>query len=141
MLISTKGRYAIRIMVDMAQRDKQVYTPPKEIAESEDISEKYLESIVGQLSKAGLVEGVRGKGGGYRIKVDPAVCTVREVVQVADGSLAPVACLEETAELCEKAEKCRTLPMWKILYDRILNCLENVTVEDLVRSNLDGISE
>lgn len=139
MLISTKGRYALRILIDLAQRDDQRYIPLKEIAEREDISEKYLENIVGQLSKAGVVEGVRGKGGGYRMKMDPSCCTAREVIQITDGTLAPVACLEEGAEPCDRADTCKTLPMWKTLYESIIRCLDSVTIEELINCDVKGI--
>lgn len=139
MLISTKGRYAIRIMIELAQMDNQVYTPLKEIAEQEEISEKYLESIVGQLSKAGIVEGVRGKGGGYKMKQRPSEVTVREILQITDGSLAPVSCLKEGAEPCGRADRCKTLPMWKTLYENITDCLDSITLDDLINCDVSGI--
>ena len=139
MLISTKGRYALRILIDLAGQDNRRYTPLKEIAERQQISEKYLESIVGQLSRAHVVEGVRGKGGGYRLKGEPADYTVREIVQITDGSLAPVTCLEEGAEPCNKADNCPTLPMWKELYENITSCLDGTTIQDLLNGSAEGI--
>lgn len=141
MLISTKGRYALRIMIDLASQGDQTYTPLKSIAERQDISEKYLESIIGQLSKAHVVEGVRGKGGGYKLNGRPEDYTVRQIVQITDGSLAPVSCLEEGAEPCEKADSCKTLPMWKRLYESITECLDETTIAELVEGGMDGLEE
>ncbi len=141
MLISTKGRYALRVMVDLAQQNTQMYTPLKDIAKRQEISEKYLESIIVMLSKAGFVEGVRGKGGGYRLTRDPSDYTAKEIVEVTNGSLAPVACLKEDAEPCNREEKCVMLPMYKSLYSNITEFLENISVQDLIDGdyNVDEI--
>ena len=103
MLISTKGRYALRILVDMAERQSDGYIPLKEIAERQEISEKYLESIVKELVKNEVVAGVRGKGGGYRLRRSPDQINVGEVLQYMEGSLSPVACLEDGASPCERS--------------------------------------
>ncbi len=137
MLISTKGRYALRVMVDLAQQNTQMYTPLKDIAKRQEISEKYLESIIVMLSKAGYVEGVRGKGGGYRLTKDPSGYTAKEIVEITNGSLAPVACLKEDAEPCNREEKCVMLPMYKSLYSNITEFLGNITIKDIVEGNAD----
>ena len=101
MLVSTKGRYALRVMIDLAEHSSGGYIPLKDIAERQDISEKYLESIVVLLSKAGLLEGLRGKGGGYRLKRKPEEYRVSEILKLTEGSLAPVSCVEGGCDPCE----------------------------------------
>ena len=115
MLVSTRGRYALRVMLELAQRPADSFTPLPVIAEAQSVSEKYLESIVVLLSRAGLVDGVRGKGGGYRLTRTPDQYAVGEILRLTEGSLAPVACLEGAENTCPRAGHCHTLPMWEKL--------------------------
>ena len=131
MMVSTKGRYALRVMIELAQRDGDDYVPLKELAQRQGISDKYLEAIVKLLVKGGLVAGARGKGGGYRLAREPRDYTVREILQLPEGSLAPVACLESGFPPCSRAESCPTLPMWQGLAARINAYLEGITLEML----------
>ena len=110
MLVSTKGRYALRVMIDLAEHSSGTYIPLRDIAGRQEISEKYLESIVVLLSRAGLLDGLRGKGGGYKLTRRPEQYTVGCVLRLTEGSLAPVACLESRADSCPRAAACRTLP-------------------------------
>ncbi|RGY99854.1 Rrf2 family transcriptional regulator [Clostridium sp. AM58-1XD] len=133
MMISTRGRYALRVMIDIAEHDKGTYIPLKDIAGRQQISEKYLESIVVILSKAGLLEGLRGKGGGYRLTWRPEQYTVGSILKLTEGSLAPVACLECGPNHCEQADQCRTLPMW-IKLDRLIDeFFEGIRLSDLMK--------
>ncbi len=134
MMISTRGRYALRILVDLTEKQNDGYITLKETAERQEISEKYLESIVKDLVKARFVEGVRGKGGGYRLARPADEINVLEVLQSADGTLVPVACLEEGSEPCSRAAACRTLPLWKGLDKVISEYLGGFTVQDLVKT-------
>lgn len=140
MLISTKGRYALRVLVDLAEHQGEGYVPLKEIARRQDISEKYLESIVKLLVKARMLSGVRGKGGGYKLTQPPERYTVEAILRLTEDSLAPVACLEEGAEPCARAAECRTLELWRGLGRLIREYLGGVTVADLVRRGADGDS-
>ena len=138
MLISTKGRYALRVLVDMAENQTGEYIPLKEIAQRQEISEKYLENIVKSLVKAGILEGVRGKGGGYRMSKSPDRFTVGEVLRLCEGTLSPVSCLGEDARPCSRMARCRTLPLWKGLDRLIRDYLENYTIADLVQRDEPG---
>ena len=135
MLISTKGRYALRILIDMAEHQSENYIPLKEVAARQEISEKYLETIVKLLVKDGILVGLRGKGGGYRLKKAPGQFTVGHILRLTEDSLAPVSCLEQGAAPCERASSCRTLPMWKGLYKLINEYLDQYTIEDLMQSS------
>ena len=108
MLVSTRGRYALRVMLELAQHGRDCYTALSSIASEQGISGKYLESIISTLSKGGLVEGVRGKGGGYRLTRPPEDYSVGEILRLAEGSLAPVACLDCGSDPCARAGSCRT---------------------------------
>ena len=133
MLISTKGRYALRVMVDLAEHNAEGYIPLKTIADRQNISEKYLETIIKLLVRARLLEGLRGKGGGYRLTRAPGRCTAGEILRLTEDSLAPVSCLEAGAAPCPRMADCRTLSLWQGL-DRVINeYLDNVTIEDLMR--------
>ncbi|NTU88412.1 MAG: RrF2 family transcriptional regulator [Actinobacteria bacterium] len=132
MKISTKGRYALRIMVDLAQHDNGGYTPLKEISERQEISMKYLETIISHLNKAGFVESVRGKGGGHRLAKPAQELTVGSVLELVEGTLAPVSCLEGDRNHCDRANTCYTLPMWQELNRIIAEYLGSVTIYDLV---------
>lgn len=120
MLVSTKGRYALRVMVDLAEHQSDGYVPLKEIAARQEISEKYLEAILKVLVRERFLIGLRGKGGGYRLSRPPEQYTVGSVLRLVEGSLAPVACLEEPSNQCSRASQCRTLSMWKE-FDQVIN--------------------
>lgn len=137
MLVSTKGRYALRVMLELAQSQPDAYMPLPLIAQRQDISEKYLESIIAVLSRAGLVEGLRGKGGGYRLTRPTADYSVGEILRLTEGSLAPVTCLEGAENPCPRAGECTTLPMWQKLDDLINTYLDSVSLSDLL-SQTDG---
>nr|WP_326125707.1 Rrf2 family transcriptional regulator [uncultured Oscillibacter sp.] len=133
MLISTKGRYALRVMADLAEHPAEGYIPLKEIAQRQEISEKYLEAIIKILVKARLLSGVRGKGGGYKLTRAPEEYTVGAILRLTEDSLAPVSCLTAEAPPCARAAACRTLPVWRRL-DQIINeYLDSVTIADLLR--------
>ncbi len=136
MMISTRGRYALRILVDLAENQNGGYITLKEAADRQEISEKYLESIVKDLVKARFVEGVRGKGGGYRLARPADEINVLEVLQSADGTLVPVACLKEGSEPCSRAAACRTLPLWKGLDKVVSEYLGGFTVRDLAEDKV-----
>ena len=138
MMISTKGRDALRVMVDMAEHQAEGYLPLKEIAERQDISEKYLESIIKLLVRGKLLNGLRGKGGGYKLTKSPERYTVGDILRLTEDSLAPVACLEQGAASCPRMAVCRTLPMWKGLDKVISDYLDNITIADLVRPDAGG---
>ncbi len=132
MLVSTKGRYALRVMLELAQSQPDAYIPLPVIAQRQDISEKYLESIIAVLSKAGLVDGLRGKGGGYRLTRPVSGYSVGEILRLTEGSLAPVTCLEGAENPCPRAGQCTTLPMWQKLDDLINTYLDSVSLSDLL---------
>ena len=138
MLISTKGRYALRIMIDLAEHQTDEFISLRGIAQRQEISEKYLESIIRMLVKARVVESLRGKGGGYRLKKDPDQYTVGSILRLTEESLAPVSCLEADAEACPRAGSCRTLALWQGLDQVIYNYLESVTIADLMASCVAG---
>ena len=134
MMISTRGRYALRILVDLAEQRAEAYVTLRELAERQEISEKYLESIVKELVRAGILEGLRGKGGGYRLGRDPERISVLEVLERMEGTLAPVACLEEDSRPCPRAAVCRTLPLWQGLDEVVRAYLERFSIKSLMRS-------
>ena len=138
MMISTRGRYALRVMIDLAEQQTSSFTPLKEIAARQEISEKYLESIVKNLVQNGLLEGLRGKGGGYRLVRAPEEYTVGSILRLMEGSLAPVACLEQRAQPCNREDSCRTLPMWRKLYDLLNDFFDGITLADLIDSERSG---
>ena len=133
-MISTKGRYALRVMIDMAEQQKTEYIPLKEIAKRQDISQKYLESIMTILSKNNYIEALHGKGGGYRLNRQPEDYRVGDILRLIEGSLAPVACLESGAKPCDQIAECRTLPMWQKLNTMINDYLDSVTIADLMKN-------
>ena len=133
MLISTRGRYALRVLIDLAEYEEDGYTPLKDIAGRQDISQKYMESIMTMLSKNKLVEGVHGKGGGYRLNRSPEDYSVGEILRITEGTLAPVVCLERDAQPCPRASDCRTLPLWDKLNDMITGYLDSVSLADLMK--------
>ena len=132
MMISTRGRYALRVMIALAGNQERVYIPMKEIAEKQNISLKYLEQILPVLVRNGLLEGVHGKNGGYRLTKAPGEYSVGEILRLTEGDLAPVACIGCEATTCERASDCITLPMWKEFY-RITNAyFDGITLENLL---------
>lgn len=138
MLVSTKGRYALRVMIDLAEHQAEGFVPLKVIAQRQEISEKYLESIIKLLVKAKLLNGVRGKGGGYQLAKAPEQYTVNSILRITEGSMAPVACLEPGADACPRSEDCRTLAMWRGLDKLITEYFENITLADLMHNDPDG---
>ena len=138
MLISTKGRYALRVMIDLAEHQTDGFIPLKVIAQRQEISEKYLESIIKLLVKARFLNGLRGKGGGYQLTKAPEQYTAGSILRLTEDSLAPVACLEESAHACPRMQACRTLPLWKGLDKVISDYLDNVTLADLMREEEAG---
>lgn len=132
MMISTRGRYALRVVIDLAENKDKNYIPLKDIAARQDISQKYLESIMTLLSKNNIVDGVHGKGGGYRLNREPNKYSVGEILRITEGSLAPVACLACNAKPCGRADKCKTLPMWEKLDKIIEDYLDSVSLADFI---------
>lgn len=133
MIVSTKGRYALRVMIDLAEQNTQERTPLKEIAERQGISQKYIEAIMTLLSKNGFVEAVHGKGGGYKLNKKPEEYRVGDILRLTEGTLSPVACLEKGAPECPRKDICRTLPLWTKLDDLVENYLDSVTLADLMK--------
>ena len=131
-MISSRGRYALRVLADLAQQAPETFTPLKDIAERQDISLKYSESIMTTLSKGGLVEGIHGKGGGYRLSRKPEQYTLGEVLRLTEGSLAPVSCLHEGSAPCARCNPCPTLPVWEKLEQLVNDYLDSVTLADLL---------
>ncbi len=133
MKISTKGRYSLRVIIDLAEHRNGGYIPMKEVAARQKISLKYIEKLMPLLTKSGLVEGIHGKGGGYKLKREPEFLTVGEILRLAEGDLAPVSCLEKGAPPCEIAEECRTISMWKEFYEMTNKFFDGITVADLMK--------
>ena len=133
MIVSTKGRYALRVMVCFAQRGGEEYIPLKEIAEAEGISQKYLEAIMAVLSKAGFLDAVHGKGGGYRLNRKPEEYTIGSILKLTEGSLAVASCTTQGAAACSRSECCQALPMWERLDKMIDDFFEGITLEDLLQ--------
>lgn len=137
MFVSTRGRYALRVLVDIAEQNRagnSGYIPLKDISARQEISRKYLESIMTQLSKNGFVEGVHGKGGGYKLNRPPEEYKVGEILRLTEGTLAPVACLQSDAQDCARAKNCRTLPLWSALDKLIADYLDGVSIADLMKA-------
>ena len=131
-MISTKGRYALRVMIDLAQHEGEGNIPLKDIAERQDISKKYLEIIVKDLVKGGMLNGVSGKGGGYSLCRKAEEYTVGEIIELMEGTLAPVACLVDGVESCPRSDSCLTLPMWKEYYEMIHKFFYGKKLSDLL---------
>ena len=138
MLISTKGRYALRVMIDLAEHQTDGFVPLKVIAARQEISEKYLESIIKLLVKAKLLNGVRGKGGGYKLTKAPEQYSVGSILRLTEDSLAPVSCLEQDADSCPRMAECRTLPLWRGLDKVISEYLNQVSIADLMKKDAPG---
>ncbi len=131
-MISTRGRYAIRVMLDLAENDNGSYIPLKDVAERQAISKKYLEIIVRDMVAGGLITGASGKGGGYKLIRKPEEYSIGEIVELMEGTLAPVACLAEKDYDCPRQEKCKTLPMWTEFYDMVHNFFYGKKLSDLL---------
>lgn len=136
-MISTRGRYALRVMIDIAENSNGNYIRLDEIAQRQDISEKYLESILVLLTRGNLLNGLRGKGGGYKLTKDPENYTVKSILEITEGSLVPVACLKEGADKCPREAYCKTLPVWKGLYKVINEYLDGISLADLAQRKDD----
>ena len=133
MMITTRGRYALRVMIDLAENSDGSYLAMKEVAKRQGISLKYLERILPLLVDGGLVEGLRGKGGGSRLTREPEEYPVGEILRLTEGDLARVSCLEKGARPCERAAGCKTLPLWKDLNDLVNGFLDSKTLADLMQ--------
>jgi len=131
MMISTRGRYALRAMIDIAEHNNGDYITLKEIAERQEISEKYLENILPALTKAGFLDGLRGKGGGYKMACTPESCAIGSILKLVEGNFVPVACMEHNPNKCRRAHECRTLPMWQQLQEMVDKFFGNITIADL----------
>ena len=137
-MISTRGRYSVRVLLDLAEHRNGGYIPMKEVAARQEISLKYLERIMPLLTQAGLVEGVHGKGGGYRLCREPEDYSIGEILHITEGDMAPVACLEEGSAPCARVASCRTLSLWSGLNDLIQDYLDRFTIADLMKKDEDG---
>lgn len=137
MRVSTKGRYALRIMVDLAEHHTGEYIRLKDIAERQGITIKYMEQIMPMLTKAGYVKSYRGNNGGYMLARKPEDYTAGEILRVTEGSLAPIACIEDSPNLCQRQEVCATLSFWEGLWDVIREYVDSVKLSDLVRTDVE----
>ena len=133
-MISTRGRYALRVMIDLAEHGGGDFIPMKEVAARQEISLKYIERIMPLLTKENLVEGQHGNGGGYRLCRPPEDYSVGEILRITEGGLAPVACLECGAKPCSRAAECRTLPMWKKYYAMTNEFFDGISIADLMKN-------
>ncbi len=133
MIVSTRGRYALRVMIDLAEHHSDDRIPLKDISSRQGISQKYMEAIMTLLSKNGFVDAIHGKGGGFKLNRSPEQYKVGEILRLTEGTLAPVACLQENAEDCDRASECRTLPMWAKLNSLVNDYLDSVTIADLMK--------
>ena len=132
MKISTKGRYALRLMLDLAYNHTGSFIPIKNISQRQDISDKYLEQIITQLSRAGLVKSARGAQGGYMLAKEPQEYTVGEILRLLEGNLAPVACVDDTKDACTRADECVIMEVWREIKDAVNKVVDNITLADLV---------
>lgn len=139
MKISTKGRYAVRVMLDLAQYGGGKCVAVRQIAKRQDISEKYLEQIIGVLNKAGYVRSIRGAQGGYRLTREPADYKVGDILRLTEGSLSPVSCLDTEVNECERCDTCTTLKLWKRIQDAINEVVDNVTLQDLLDEEMGAL--
>lgn len=139
MMISTRGRYALRVLIDLAEHQNGGYIPMKEVASRQDISLNYIERIMPVLTKAGLVEGLHGKGGGYQLTKSPEQYKVGDILRLTEGDLAPVACLGCDAKKCNRIKECRTFPMWDKFYSITNEYFDSITLYDLMKHETDNI--
>lgn len=138
MKISTRGRYAIRVMIDLAEHNTGEYIPLTDIAKRQEISEKYLEAIVASLVKSGNLRALRGKKGGYRLVKEPKEYTMKSILEVTEGEFAPVSCMENEVNQCERYYECKTIKMWEGLNKVIGDYFEGITLEDLLNEGKGG---
>lgn len=139
MKISTKGRYAVRLMLDVAVYGSDKNVSMRDVAERQNISMKYLEQIVSQLAKVGYLKSIRGAQGGYRLTKKPSEYTIGDILRTTEGALSPVACLDDEINRCPRAGQCPTIDFWQGLYDTVNNYVDSVTLEDLInRSNTEN---
>lgn len=136
MMISTRGRYALRVIIDLAEHTDDGYVPMREVAQRQEISLKYLERILPELVKNGFIEGVHGKGGGYRLCRKSTEMTVGDILRRTEGDLAPVSCLEQNAACCEKRSRCKTIAMWNDFFAMTNNYFDGITIDDLINGRL-----
>ena len=133
MKISTKGRYALRLMLDIANNSKEKPVSVKDIAQRQNISDKYLEQIISVLNGAGYVKSIRGPQGGYLLKKKPEEYTVGSILRLTEGTLAPTSCVESDDEFgCDRMDKCVTVKLWKMINDAIIDVVDNVTLADMI---------
>ncbi len=132
MKISTRGRYSLRVMIELASRNNEGYIPLKQLSRDQNISKKYMEQILPPLIKNGLLEASRGHLGGYQLAKDPTAITIKDIIISAEGSLAPVACMDHNPNKCENCETCPTLPIYQGLYETVSNYLEGITLQDVL---------
>ena len=137
-MISTKGRYALRVMIDLARQEQGTLVPLKDIAERQELSKKYLEIIVRELVEGKLVTGSSGRRGGYRLTRKPEEYTVAEILERMEGTLSPVACLADAEYVCSRKKECRTLPMWKDFYRVVREYFSGITLADLLQDSFPG---
>ena len=141
MKISTKGRYALRMLIDLAEHNDNGFIALKEVAERQDISKKYLEQIIPILNRSGMLITNRGYQGGYKLDKSPQDITVGEILRNTEGSLAPVACLEQTPNQCEKCGYCITLPVWQGLEKVVNEYLDSISLQDIIEQKRNGSSD
>ncbi len=134
-MISTKARYALRVMIDLAEHQDAGYIPLKDIAARQEISEKYLEIIIKILVKGKMLKGLRGKGGGYILTREPSEYIVGDIIELTECPLAPVACLQPDAEVCNRKDICVTLPLWEKYYTLVHDFFFHITLEDVINNN------
>ena len=134
-MISTKARYGLRVMIDLAEHQDAGYIPLKDIAARQEISEKYLEIIIKILVKGKMLKGLRGKGGGYILTREPSEYIVGDIIELTEGPLAPVACLQPDAEVCNRKDICVTLPLWEKYYTLVHDFFFHITLEDVINNN------
>ncbi len=134
MLISTRGRYALRVLIDLAEHSESGYVPMKDVAKRQGISLKYIERIVPVLSRNGIIDGVKGKGGGYHLAKAPNECKIGDILRLTEGDLAPVACLQKGAGACERSNDCRTYPLWLEFYRTVNDFFDGKTLADVINT-------
>lgn len=135
MKISTKGRYSLRMMIDLAQHYEDGFISLKDISTRQDISKKYLEQIIPYLNRSNLLYSNKGHMGGYKLAKAPSEITVREILECAEGSLTPVSCMDNTPNQCAKCNECVTLPIYEGLYDVVIKYFDSITLEDIITKN------
>ncbi|MGN0327210.1 MAG: RrF2 family transcriptional regulator [Lachnospiraceae bacterium] len=136
MKISTRGRYSLRMMIDLAQHYNEGFIALKDISTRQEISKKYLEQIIPFLNRSNLLNSNKGHMGGYQLAKSPSEITIREILESAEGSLTPVSCMDNSPNLCEKCSDCMTLPIYEGLYDVIIKYFESITLEDIINHQM-----